>query len=82
MEGVSLIHHEEPGTNLQGVVGALHKEGGWHVCARRGWYLQHQGEAGEAIAPWDRKVGKCVDWKVFTHRGRGDRGVPVQWEVV
>ena len=82
MEGVPFTHHEELGAYLQGLVGACHKEGVGDILARRGRYLQHQGEAGEAFTQWDCKVGKCVDCEVFTHRGRGDWGAPVQWEVV
>ena len=50
VEGVPFIHHEELGANLPGLVGARHKEGGGDILARRGWHLQHQGEAGEAFA--------------------------------
>ena len=82
VEGVPFTHHEELGANLQGLVGVRHKEGGGDILAGRGWYLQHEGEAGEAFAQWDCKVGKRVDWKMFTHRGGGDWGTPVQWEVV
>ena len=77
VEGVLLAQHEEPGAILQGLVGARHMEGGGDILAGQGRYLQHQGEAGEAFAQWEFKVDKCVDWKVFTHRGRGDWGAPV-----
>ena len=50
VEGVPFTHHEELGANLQGLVGARHKEWGGDVFAGRGWYLEHQGEAGEAFA--------------------------------
>ena len=54
------------------------RRGGGDILAGGGWYLQHLGEVGEAFAQWDCKVGKCVEWKMFTHRGRGDWGAPVQ----
>ena len=82
VEGVPFTDHEESGTYLQGLVGACHKEGGGDILAGQGRYLQHQGEAGEAFAQWECKVGKCVNRKVFAHRGRGDWGAPVQWEII
>ena len=41
MERVPFTHHEELGANLQGFVGACHKERGGDVFARQVWYLQH-----------------------------------------
>ena len=50
VEGFPLLHHKELGPDLQGFVGARHKEGGGNIFAGRGGYFQHQGEAGETIA--------------------------------
>ena len=41
VEGVPFLHHEELGPDLQGFVGACHKEGGGNVFAGRGRYLQY-----------------------------------------
>ena len=82
MEGVPLFHHNELRLDLQGFVGARHKEGGGNVFAGRGGYFQHQGEAGEAFAQRDCEMGERVDRKVLVHGWRGDWGAPVQREVV
>ena len=82
VEGIPFFHHEETGAYLQSLVGACHEEGGGDIFARRRWYLQHQGEVDEAFTQWDCEVGQRVDRKVFAHGGGGNRGAPVQGEVV
>ena len=41
VEGVPFLYHEELGPDLQGFVGACHKEGGGNVFAGWEWNFQH-----------------------------------------
>ena len=82
MEVVPLLYHKKLGPDLQGFVGACYKEGGGNVFARRGGYFQHQGEAEEDFAQRNYEMGERVDREVLAHRWGGDRGAPVQREVV
>lgn len=56
---------------------------GWrgYVCAGWGGHFEDEGEAGESFFKEDRESRKGIDREVFSERGGGGWGSPVQWVV-